>query len=208
MKYILFIFLFLFLFSCREAENRPVIADTQQQRDTNIISKELVNRFAPTDISPVDISYFPPDYAVKKMSQAAPALPVMRIIYSRPHKQGRKIFGSLIRYGEPWRMGANESTDIEFFRPVVIQDKTVAKGRYIMYCVPSEKTWDVVLNSNIYSWGLKQDTTKDIHRFQVPAQRTGHPVEYFTMVFQNSETGAELLIVWDDVQAKLPITIQ
>jgi hypothetical protein len=193
--------------ACSDAENKPVVISTPQKNDTNLVSKEMATSFAPTDISPIDISYFPPDYPVQKMSEKADPLPVMRVIYSRPHKQGRKIFGSLIKYGEPWRMGANEATEIEFFRAVTIQGKKVDKGRYILYCIPEEKKWTIVFNQNIYTWGLKQDSKKDIHRFQVPVQTTKTPVEYYTMVFEGSGAHPELFIAWDDLETRLPITI-
>jgi hypothetical protein len=40
---------------------------------------------------------------------------VARLIYSRPTKNGRVIFGDLLEYGKVWRLGANEATEIEFF---------------------------------------------------------------------------------------------
>jgi hypothetical protein len=207
MKTVGWLLCILIISSCNDAENKPVVQSVPQKNDTNLISKEMGNPLAPTDISPIDISYYPPDYPVKKMSQTGDPLPVVRIIYSRPHKQGRKIFGSLIKYGEPWRMGANEATEIEFFRPVTIQGKKVDKGRYILYCIPDEKEWTIIFNKNIYSWGLKQDPQKDIHKFQVPVQTTNKPVEYYTMFFQKSGLNPELLIAWDDVETHLPITL-
>jgi len=38
-----------------------------------------------------------------------------RVIYSRPAKRDRVIFGELVKYGEIWRTGANEATEIDFF---------------------------------------------------------------------------------------------
>ena len=37
-----------------------------------------------------------------------------RVVYSRPKKEGRTIFGGLVEYGQVWRLGANEATEIEF----------------------------------------------------------------------------------------------
>ena len=36
----------------------------------------------------------------------------IKITYGRPHKRGRNIFGDLLPYGEVWRTGANEATEI------------------------------------------------------------------------------------------------
>ena len=128
-----------------------------------------------------------------------------RVIYSRPHKQGRKIFGALLKYGEPWRLGANEASEIEFFRPATIQNKQIDKGRYVLYCIPEADKWTIVFNSNLYTWGLKQDPAKDEYRFQIPVQHSNTQVEFFTMVFEKATHGANLLMAWDDAVARLPI---
>jgi len=36
----------------------------------------------------------------------------VKITYSRPHKNGRKIFGDLVPYDSLWRTGDNEATRI------------------------------------------------------------------------------------------------
>ena len=82
------------------------------------------------DKSPMDISYFPVDYPIEHMYNRASKPLVARVVYSRPHRQGRKVFGSLLKYGEPWRLGANEATEIEFFRAVEIEGKRINKSRY------------------------------------------------------------------------------
>src|SRR5437868_1110601 len=76
----------------------------------------------PTDIdhSIMDMSYWPTNYIYLKLKGKAKAMPVARIIYSRPLKEGRTIFGKVQPYGVVWRLGANESTEIEFFSNVKI----------------------------------------------------------------------------------------
>jgi hypothetical protein len=130
---------------------------------------------------------------------------VARVLYSRPHKAGRKIFGNLVKYGERWRLGANEATEIELFIPVTIQGKTVPKGRYILYCIPEENQWTIVFNKNLYSWGLNLDPSEDVFRFTIPSEVKNQSVEYFSMTFRPSAGGADLFIAWDNVEARLPI---
>jgi hypothetical protein len=176
------------------------------RHDSDIIKKEVSNPYASIDISPADIAYFPTDYPVRRMQHQSSELPLARIIYSRPHRQNRKIFGALLKYGEPWRLGANEATEIEFFKNATIQGKTVPKGRYVLYTIPQEKEWTIVFNSNVYSWGLKQDPKNDLFRFTIPVAPTPVSIEYFTMVFEPAEGGANLLMAWDEVETRLPIT--
>ena len=200
--------LLLLLFSCNDNNNNKPATRVTNKKDTTIIKSEAQNPYAPVDISPMDVSYFPSDYPIQKMSKKISAPPVMRVVYSRPHRQGRKIFGALLHYEEPWRLGANEATEIEFFQPVIIQDKKIAKGRYVLYCIPYQDHWTIVLNNNIYSWGLKPDTAQDVNRFEVPVQATTTPVEYFTMTFEKTDdSNADLLMTWDEVLVRLPIKI-
>ncbi|MEJ7912406.1 MAG: DUF2911 domain-containing protein, partial [Chitinophagaceae bacterium] len=155
----------LVLISCTGTSDKPASVSAQPSQKIKPNPRtNLVSSATSPDISPLDVIYFPVDFPVQKMSQNGSALPVARVIYSRPLKQGRKIFGSLIPYNDTWRLGANESTEIEFFKPVTIQKRRVAAGRYILYCVPEAAQWTLIFNTNIYSWGLKQDPSMDVHR--------------------------------------------
>lgn len=166
--------------------------------DSNDIDAEV-------DISPMDMSYFPPKYPQHKMAGNATQPPVMRVIYSRPHLQGRRLFEDIIRYGDNWRLGANEGTELDIFEPVTIGDKKFQPGRYVLYAVPKAGYWTIAINTDLDMWGLKQDSTMDVGRVKIPATYY-HPVmEYFTMVFEKTATGANLIMAWDDVVAKLPI---
>ena len=170
------------------------------------------NEFANTDQSPMDMAYLPSNFPLLKMKGTDSFPVVARVIYSRPHKKGRKIFGvddeSLCKYGEPWRLGANEATEIEFFRPAVFGGKVVQAGRYVMYCIPHPDKWTIILNTNLYAWGLHINPDHDILRVDVPVQTLSPALEDFTMVFLPDEGGAELLTAWDDVKVLLPIKYQ
>lgn len=163
------------------------------------------NGYKSVDMSPMDMSYFPVEYPKLKMASSTIDPPVVRVIYSRPHLQKRHLFRDLLKYEEPWRLGANEATEIQFYKTVTIDGKKVAPGRYILYCIPHPDKWTIVLNSNIDSWGLRQDPGKDVQRIEAPIT-TGNPVqEYFTIVFEKNDDGANLVISWDDFVTKLPI---
>lgn len=157
------------------------------------------------DKSPMDMAYYPVDYPKLKMSKNVTEPLVARVIYSRPQKSGRTIFGQVLQYGAVWRLGANEATEIEFFKDVVIDGKTIPKGRYILYGIPYEDKWTLILNNDLFTWGLKIDSTKDAYRFSIPIARTNYPFEVFTMEFEKAVKGMHLVLEWDSVQAKLPI---
>jgi hypothetical protein len=199
MKRLIGLVLLLGLLSCKDEPARPATSRPKILRDS--LPRPETNPYVGVDVSPMDMSYFPVDYPKLKIR---PPLPVARIIYSRPHKQGRKIFGGLQKYGEPWRLGANECTEIELFKPVRIQNTTIAKGRYVLYCIPYENKWTMVFNTNLFSWGLTLDSTKDVHRFDIPAIKKSMSVEYLSIIFQPIAGGGELVMAWDDVEARLP----
>lgn len=166
------------------------------------------NVYATVDVSPMDMSYFPVEYYKMNMAKQITTPLVVRVIYSRPHLNGRKLFSGILKYGETWRLGANESTEIQFFRDVTIQGKRVKAGRYILYCIPNENTWTIVLNSNVDTWGLHQDALKDLFRFDATVIRVDHHTEYFTIIFDKTNTGANMLAAWDNYEIKLPIDFQ
>jgi DUF2911 family protein len=162
-------------------------------------------RGASLDKSPMDMSYYPVDYTKEKMVKSTEEPLIARVIYSRPKKDNRVIFGEVVKYGAPWRLGANEATEIEFFKDVRINNKKIDHGRYILYCIPNPGKWTLVLNNNLFTWGLKFDTSRDAYRFDVPVEKTNVPFERFTMEFAKADKGIQLHIAWDSLYASVPI---
>ena len=192
-------------------------ACTQSKTNGNAVVKSpadsLVNPeknpYVSLDQSPMDMSYYPVDYPINKMNGSSKEPLVARLIYSRPHTKGREIFGSddkaLCQYGMEWRLGANEATEIEFYKPVNIGGNNVKPGSYILYCVPQKDSWTIVLNSNLNTWGLHMDASKDLFRVQIPVMEQKPAVEDFTMVFKKADDGTSLVMAWNNVKAVLPI---
>ena len=160
------------------------------------------------DKSPMDMSYYPAGYPLQKIQNKITEPLAMRIIYSRPQLNGRKIFGNLEKYGEVWRLGANEATEIEFFKDVVINNKKIKKGRYTLYCIPYPDKWTLIVNRDTDIWGaFKYDSAKDVVRMDVAVSKID-PTEALTIVFEKSDAGANMLMYWDDVKAALPIAFK
>jgi len=157
------------------------------------------------DKSPLDVSYCPANYPILKMNGKATDVPVARVIYSRPQKAGRTIFGGIVKYNELWRLGANEATEIEIFKPVKINGKSLAKGRYSMFCIPTENKWTIIFNSEKDVWGLTYNSKKDVLRVDVPVEKTTETVEAFTIYFDAINKGYNLIIMWENASAKVPM---
>lgn len=180
------------------------------QLNDSLSSNETANPYITLDQSPMDMSYAPPDYPILRMNRADSQTLMARVIYSRPQKKGRLIFGnnekSLCQYGKDWRLGANEATEIEFFKPVIIAGKKVERGRYLIYCIPYPSKWTIILNNNLFAWGLHIDKSMDIFKTDIPATLQSPSVEDFTMVFVSTQYGADLIMTWDNVKAVLPVS--
>lgn len=161
----------------------------------------------PLDKSPMDVSYYPANYPILKIQNKATEPLMARVIYSRPQKNGRQVFGELVEYGKVWRLGANEATEIELYKDAKIDNKILKKGRYTIYAIPFADKWTIIFNKETDIWGAFQyDEKKDVLRTDIKPENQQEPVEVFTLVFDKTGSGANMIMAWDNVKATLPIT--
>jgi hypothetical protein len=163
------------------------------------------DKLPPLDKSQMDMSYYPPNYPMLKVQSNTKEPLIARIIYSRPSKNGRKIFGELLEYGKVWRVGANEATEIEFFKDVFINKTKIKKGRYSLYAIPSITKWSIMINKETDTWGaFTYDSKKDVIKTDVLADTTQEITESCTVFFEKNEKAINLNIMWDNVKVALP----
>ncbi len=195
----------LLLNSC--SNNQQV--DKKQNQQTKIdkpivtLSKEI----EPLDKSPIDIAWFPENYPLEKIKKTIQGEPLIRLIYSRPHLQGRIVGKDVAMPDTLWRMGANENNEIEFFKDVNISGKKIAKGKYIIYCMPHKNNWDIFLSNDINTWGLKLDTSKVLLKTNVPLQQNNDIIESLTMQFVKNDKNVVLEFYWGDAKCELKIEL-
>ena len=160
--------------------------------------------YSGVDASPLDVAYYPVGVTSSKSDS-----PKIKVVYSRPQKKNRVVFGNLVKFGDVWRFGANENTEIKFFSPVKIAGKTIAAGNYSLHAIPGEKEWTIIINSDIDKWGsYAYDKSKDVVRFNVPVEKVANPIEYFSIAFVQTASGADFYVGWDTTQLKFPIEFQ
>lgn len=160
------------------------------------------------DKSPMDMSYYPENYPVLKIRDKATEPLVARVLYSRPKREGRTIFGGLVEYGKVWRLGANEATEVEFYKPVNIAGKKIAKGRYTLYAVINETSWTFILNKDTDTWGsFKYDPSKDVVRVDAPVQKSTEMIDSMAMFFEKTNGSIQLVVAWENIKAAMPITL-
>jgi hypothetical protein len=167
------------------------------------------SKYPPTDKSSLDMSYYPDNFPLLKIQDKLKDPLMARVIYSRPQKSGRVIFGELIEFGKLWRLGANEATEIEFYANVKIGNAKIKKGRYTLYAIPNDPKWTIILNREVDTWGsFKYDAKLDVVRIDVPVEKQAETAETFTMFFEKSKSGFALSALWDNVKVSLPIYLQ
>lgn len=124
----------------------------------------------------------------------------VEIVYSRPSAKGRDVFNNLVPFGKLWRTGANENTMITFSDDVVIDGKTLAKGKYALFTTPRADNWEVVFYSDTNNWGNPEnwDETKVALRTTAKPEMLGRNVESFTIGINNLDHNfAHLEISWE-----------
>lgn len=172
---------------------------------TFVPSSEAQFKLPVLDKSPMDMSYYPVDYPVLKVQNKVNEPLLARVVYSRPQKNGRRVFGELVEYGQIWRLGANEATEIELYRDCRINGEKLRKGRYTMYAIPHPGAWTIIINKETDSWGaFIYDPKKDVLRTEIKTEHLEEAAEVFSMTFCKTETGVNLVIAWDDVKATIP----
>src|SRR5687768_11160485 len=60
----------------------------------------------------------------------------IKVTYSQPHKRGREVFGRLVPYGQVWRMGANEATEVTLTRDMQVNGQPLRAGTYSLFSIP------------------------------------------------------------------------
>lgn len=132
------------------------------------------------------------------------------ITYSRPSVRGRLIFGTkeqkaLQPFGEYWRLGANEATEITFNKDVDFNGTPLKAGSYRVYAIPHEQEFDIIVNSETGKWGaFEPDHTKDLFTTKVPVERISS-VELYTITLKEANPGVNIVFEWSDVRFVIPV---
>jgi len=137
------------------------------------------------------------------------------ITYGRPYtiKPGstevRKIWGGLVPYGEPWRLGADEATLLITQKPLEIGGQTIPAGAYTLYMVPKEDGASQLAFSTVLGgWGIPVDTSHDLARVDLTKTDLDKPVNQFTMAISRASSGGVLKLSWESEEFSVPFTVQ
>lgn len=175
----------------------------------NEVSAQEESKWKSLDKSPLDMAYYPANTAWRNYlsGEARTSSPKMRIVYSRPSKNGRDIFGSLVPFGSEWRLGANEATEITFYQAVEIDGQRIGRGVYTMFATPQKDHWTIQLSTQRSIWGAEnRDQSLTVASFKIATETLSSSTEALSMAFQRvNDESANLVIEWDMTRVSLPI---
>jgi hypothetical protein len=134
----------------------------------------------------------------------------VEVEYSRPGLKGRNIFGDLVPFGKVWRTGANSNTTISFSEDVVIDGKTLKKGKYALFTLPKVESWEVIFYSKTDNWGTPEvwDEADVAVRATVVPQMLNKNVENLTIDINNLDNNFGYLNVsWEKTLVSLKFEV-
>lgn len=147
----------------------------------------------------------------------------VKVVGSRPYKRNRdNIFGSkesgaLVPFGELWRTGANEATELTTTGDITFGGRTLAAGTYSLFTTPGADRWTVHLNSHLGLSGAGifengQFTPVDLGptevlSIEVTPTELGEDeeVDQLTWSFESTDAGADMVLRWIRTEIRIPI---
>ncbi|MDB2413761.1 DUF2911 domain-containing protein [Flavobacteriaceae bacterium] len=157
-------------------------------------NQAIAQNFKGLDKSPMDIASFPSNYRVSEK--------VIKIIYSRPQLKGRSL-EKLAPLGKKWRTGANEATEVTFYKDVVFGGTAVKAGTYTMYAIPGKTTWTVVLSSQLNVWGVYfHKDENDVAKVTIPVKQTEENLDVFSIAIDEDMT---INLGWGTTLISIPV---
>jgi hypothetical protein len=135
------------------------------------------------------------------------------VTYGRPYTKdsrsgaARKIWGGLVPYGQPWRMGADEATILLTQKAIEIGGKTIPAGAYTLYMNPSETgTSQLVFSSALGGWGIPVDTKHDVAQVDLTKESLDTPLDQFVMAVSSNSSGGLIKLSWENTAYSVAFT--
>ena len=151
-----------------------------------------------------------PQASPKAVINQVVGLTDVEVVYSRPSARGRAVFGNLVPFGQLWRTGANENTTISFSDDVMIDGKTLKKGKYALYTIPSIQSWEVIFYTATDNWGNPADFKEANVALRTTVKEEALPkaVDTFTIGFSGlTNNSANLDISWENSFAAIKFEV-
>ena len=134
----------------------------------------------------------------------------VKVTFSQPYKRDRdNIIGEgeeyMHSYGEFWRFGANEPTEITFSGPVMVGDTRVEAGTYSVFSTPGASSWMIYINDLRGGGANQYDEAKNIATVEVPVTKLDEEADQFTIALEEQGDGLHMVTMWLDWKLEVPI---
>ncbi|MBV8820051.1 MAG: DUF2911 domain-containing protein [Acidobacteriaceae bacterium] len=130
------------------------------------------------------------------------------INYSAPSMRGRKIFGSLVPYGNVWRTGANNATNLTTDGDLMFGSLKVPKGSYSLFTVPNEGSWDLIINKQTGQSGLDYEQGQDLGRVKMSVSKAESTEKFRIALASSGANKGTLTMTWENTAATVNFTVQ
>jgi hypothetical protein len=143
-----------------------------------------------------------------KVQQTA-GLTEITVDYSSPGVKGRKIWGTVVPWGQLWRAGANNATKVTFGKDVTVGGTAVPAGSYSLFVIPNEKgPWTIVLNKDATASTGAYKKELDLVRVDAKPTMTMPNRERLAYLIEDfSNEAANIDLEWEKVKLRLPIKL-
>ncbi len=151
----------------------------------------------------------------------------VKVTYGRPYIRNRAIFGAnsdtetfLVPFGQLWRTGANEATEITLTGPLMVAGQQLDAGTYSIFTVPGPARWSVRFSPQLGLDGTGAmdastgqftpdvyDPSRDVLVVEVPSRATDEVVDPFTVDFEAAADGAHLVLRWERTEVRVPLSV-
>lgn len=132
----------------------------------------------------------------------------LEIVYSRPMRRGRVIFGGVVPWDQVWRTGANAATQLTTSRELVFGSTVVPAGKYTLWTLPTPTGAQLIINSQTGQWGTDYEAKHDFARLPLTTTMLPSPVEKFTITVDPAGSGGVLRMAWGDRAYSIPFDVK
>ncbi len=138
------------------------------------------------------------------------------ITYGRPFTKApktgevRKIWGGLVPYGKPWRMGADEATLLLTQQTIELGGLTVPAGAYTLYMIPEESgASKLAISKKVGQWGVPVDEKNDLGRVDLTKAASTAAPDQFTIAVQKNPSGGGLIkLSWENAEYSVAFAVK
>lgn len=132
----------------------------------------------------------------------------LSVVYSRPARRGREIWGKLVPWDEVWRTGANAATALSTDRDLEIAGVRVPAGDYTLYSIYTPDSAKLIINQQTGQWGTEYHPERDLARIALAREELPRPMERFTISIEPTDGGGVLRLAWGGTAFSVPIVVR